>query len=230
MTHCGNLGNQTVSEDIRDFRGTTVRGADGKKLGEVEDVIFDHDTMAIRYLVVDSVGWLEAGTFLLPADLVYAGEDNEAELATGVTRQQIADSPQYDKKTLEAADEWKKYEQEFRRYWDEEPVMHRKDSYRIVTPPDEEISAATSSIDSESGDSELDVASLFPERMSPVFSDPDPSSRNVRLRPKSVARAEDAASGVALLKPRWWDAFENYLRTNKDEIQEKCSQCGSKAA
>jgi hypothetical protein len=42
--------------------------------------------------------------------------------ATGVTRQQIADSPQYDKKTLESADEWKKYEQEFRRHWDEEPV------------------------------------------------------------------------------------------------------------
>jgi hypothetical protein len=66
--------------------------------------------------------------------------------------------------------------------------------------------------------------------MTRVFSDPAPGSGKVTLRPKSVVRAEEAAAGVALLKPSWWDAFENYLRLNKDDIQAKCPQCESKAA
>ncbi|MGA8618840.1 MAG: PRC-barrel domain-containing protein [Candidatus Sulfotelmatobacter sp.] len=71
MAHYGSLETQPVSDDVHDIRGTTVRGSDGEKLGKVDDAIFDHDTMEIRYLVVDSGGWLEAETFLLPADSVF---------------------------------------------------------------------------------------------------------------------------------------------------------------
>ena len=134
MTHYGTLETQRV-ENVRDIRGTTVRGSEGEKLGTVEDVIFDHDTMEIRYLVVDSGGWLEAGTFLLPADLGSADENHEEGLATEVTKEQIENSPEYDKKALRSGDEWKKYEQEFKKYWDEEPVMHIKGSDRIITRP-----------------------------------------------------------------------------------------------
>lgn len=57
MTHYGTLETQRV-EDVRDIRGSTVRGSEGEKLGTIDDVIFDHDTMEIRYLVVDAVaGW-----------------------------------------------------------------------------------------------------------------------------------------------------------------------------
>jgi hypothetical protein len=52
------------------------------------------------------------------------------------TKEQIENSPEYDKKSLRSGDEWKKYEQEFKKYWDEEPVMHIKGSDRIITPPD----------------------------------------------------------------------------------------------
>jgi hypothetical protein len=76
----------------------------------------------------------------------------------------------------------------------------------------------------------LDVARLFPERMTGVFTDPAPGSGKVTLRPKAALRAEEAAAGVALLKPSWWESFENYLQVNKDDIQAKCPQCTSKAA
>ena len=62
-----------------------------------------------------------------------------------------------------------------------------------------------------------------------MFNDPEPSSSKVTLRPRPAARAEEAASGVTLLKPRWWDAFENYLRINKDDTQPNCPQCPSAA-
>jgi hypothetical protein len=79
------------------------------------------------------------------------------------------------------------------------------------------------------GDRAPDAGKLFLERMTSVFSDPTPGSGKVTLRPRSISRAEDAASGVTLLKPHWWEAFENYLRLNKDDIQSHCSQCGSGA-
>ncbi len=82
----------------------------------------------------------------------------------------------------------------------------------------------------ESNTYPINAADLFPERISDVFSDPAPNPGKVTLRSKSVARAEEVASGVTLLKPRWWESFENYLRLNKDDIQAKCSQCTSKAA
>ena len=232
MTHNGSLGTRVIPEEIRDIRGTNVRGADDTKLGEVTDVIFDHETMKIHYLIVDSDGWLEAVTFLLPADRISADKNDNDNLAATATRQQIENSPQYDDKALRSERQWKKYEQEFEKYWDEEPVMHMKDSYRIITPSEGPMPAGASSTgkSSESANRELNVAALFPERIAPVFSDPAPSSGKVTLRPKSVARAEEAASGVALLKPNWWEYFENYLQSNKDDIKAKCSHCSSKAA
>jgi hypothetical protein len=79
-------------------------------------------------------------------------------------------------------------------------------------------------------DLSVDPAKLFPERISDVFSDPALGAGKVTLRPKPVARVEEAASGVSMLKPHWWEAFENYLHLNNSDIQAKCSQCSSKAA
>jgi sporulation protein YlmC with PRC-barrel domain len=230
MTHYANLGSQPVSDNIHDLRGATVRGPDGKELGNVNDVVLDHDTMEIRYLVVDSSGWLEAGTFLLPAARVSRDKDHEDGLATGITKDQVENSPQYVRASLRSEEEWEKYEQEFKRYWDDEPVMHMKDTYRIITPPEEPASTQSGSSGergSRSGNLELNAAGLFPDRISDVFSDTAPNSGQVTLRPKSVARAEASAPGVTLLKPHWWEAFENYLKINKSDIQSKCPQCAS---
>lgn len=230
MTHNGSIGMHAVPEDIRDIRGTTVRGADNKKLGEVSDVIVDHDTMDIRYLVVESQGWLDSGTFLLPANRVSRDENDEINLAATATRQQIEQSPTYDNQVQKSGDEWNRYETEFKRYWDEEPVMHMKGSDRIITMPGQPAAPqANSRFESrEVEENEPNVSDLFPDRMTPVFTDTAPGSGKVTLRPKAVTRAEDAASG--LLKPRWWESFENYLKINKDEIQAKCPECPSKAA
>ncbi len=232
MSHNGSVGSHVFPEDVRDIRGTTVRGADDTTLGEVADVIVDHETMEIRYLLIDGHDWLRDKNFLLAADRISADQSDHDNLVAGVTRQQIANAPQFDNKSPKLGDEWKRYQQEFKKYWDEEPVMHMKDSYRIITPAHESmpVQETSSSQINDSGDRELNAADLFPDRISPVFSDPEPRSGKVTLRPKSAARAETAASGVAMLKPYWWEAFENYLRVNKDDVKAQCSQCSSKAA
>ena len=90
-------------------------------------------------------------------------------------------------------------------------MTHLKDSNRILIPPDAAVSARGARA---ADDYEPTAADLFPEPISDVSSDPAPRAGKITLRPKSVARAEEAAAGVALLKPRWWDSFEEYLRLN----------------
>jgi hypothetical protein len=232
MTHNASVGTQVVPEDIRDIRGTSVRGADGSKLGDVSDVIVDHETMQIRYLVVDSQGWLDSQTFLLPAELIAGDKNDDANLAANVTREQIEHAPRYDNEAPKSGNEWKNYQLAFEKYWDEEPVMHLKGSDRIITIPEEAPSTQHNSAGpaSQPEDRELTAADLFPERITSVFPDPAPGSGKVTLRPKSAVRAEEAASGVSQLKPHWWESFENYLRVHKEDIQAKCPDCPSKAA
>jgi hypothetical protein len=232
MTHNGSIGTQAVPESIRDVRGTTVRGVDGEKLGEVLDVIVDHETMEIRYLLIDSPGWLESGTFLLPADRVSLDDNDQNNLAAATTRRQVREAPNYNTQTHGSGKAWNQFETEFNKYWDEEPVMHMKGSDRIITLPEEPPSTQDSSAGSASQpeDRELNAADLFPERMTSVFPDSVPGSGKVTLRPKSAVRAEEAASGVSQLKPHWWESFENYLRVHKEDIQAKCPDCASNAA
>ncbi|HEY4048460.1 MAG TPA: PRC-barrel domain-containing protein [Acidobacteriaceae bacterium] len=226
MAHYGTIGSQAASKEIHDVRGTKVSGADGTSLGRVVEAILDHATMKIRYLVVDSEGMFKRFTYLLPADRISADEQDEDGLVAAVTRQQIEESVQYNADMLRSEDDWRKYEQEFKEYWEEQPVMARKD-----TPSEEPIpQAAATNETNESGSRKLNPAKLYPERITPVFSDPAPGSSKVMLRPKSVARAEDAASGTTLLKPRWWDDFESYLRNNKEGIQAHWSQGSAKTA
>ncbi len=141
MAHYGSLGSQRVSDDVRDIRSTTLRGSDGAKLGTVNDVIFDHDTMEICYLSVDSDGWLEAGTFLLPSDRVFADPSHEDGPATGVTSEQVANAPEYNKQVPRSKDAWKKYQEASRSIGTRSQSMHLKGSDRIIAPPHEPGSA-----------------------------------------------------------------------------------------
>jgi sporulation protein YlmC with PRC-barrel domain len=221
MAHCGCLGTRSVPDNIRDIRGASVRGPYGERLGKVDDVIFDHVTMEIRYLLVESGGWSKTGIFLLPADRVSADENHEDDLKTAATVRQIENSPKYHKQSLQTEEGWNKYEQEFNKYWDEQPTISEESG----SSQGRSLAEST-----RRPRRRVNAADLFPERISDVFSDPAPSGGKVTLRPKSAARSEDASSGMTLLKPRWWEGVENYLRLNRDDIQARCSQCTSKAA
>jgi hypothetical protein len=104
--------------------------------------------MAIDYVVVDRDGWLESDTFLLPAERIGTDENDHDGLATVTARNQIENSPQYNNEALRSGDDWKKYEQEFWKYWDEEPIMHIKGPDRIVTPREDPAQAKSIGQDS----------------------------------------------------------------------------------
>ncbi len=81
--------------NIKDLKGYQVEAKDGK-MGSVHDFLFDDVDWIIRYLVVDTGGWLPGRRVLIvPAAL---GEpDRDAKVfPVDLTRQQVAESPDID--------------------------------------------------------------------------------------------------------------------------------------
>lgn len=76
----------------RQLLGYSVQAKDGE-VGEIDDFLFDDQSWAIRYLVVDTGNWLvDRKVLVLPAALDVPNWEAEM-LTVSITRQQIEDSP-----------------------------------------------------------------------------------------------------------------------------------------
>jgi hypothetical protein len=77
------------------LKGVVVRATDGE-LGTVDQLYFDDNTWAIRYLMVDTGGWLGGRRVLIsPVSVVNTGwQDNRMDVA--LTKKQVENSPGID--------------------------------------------------------------------------------------------------------------------------------------
>ena len=121
MAHCGLLRNYRFpdsSEAAEDIRGAKLYGVDDEKLGKVEDAIFDHSTGLIRYVVVDTGGWLSSKRFLVPADSLKASVEHSNDFEVGLTKEQIESFPPYNDSNLESEQGRSDYEKRYRSKWE----------------------------------------------------------------------------------------------------------------
>src|SRR5579864_7753561 len=102
MAHYGLLRNYRFAESTDDIRGTTLYGRNDEKLGKIDDVIFDHSTGNVRYVVVDTGGWLKSKKFIVPADRLTVSSEHEKDFAAPLTKEQIETFPPYDESDLES--------------------------------------------------------------------------------------------------------------------------------
>ncbi len=77
---------------FEDIRGYGIRAADGD-IGTLRDVLFEDAGSAIRYLVVETGGWLFGREVLLAPAAVGSLEPEERAIATALTRAQVEGSP-----------------------------------------------------------------------------------------------------------------------------------------
>lgn len=76
--------------------GYAIAGSDGD-IGHVEDFIFDDESWAIRYLVVDTRNWWPGGKkVLLATQWIEDISWTESAVQTRLTQEQIKNSPEYD--------------------------------------------------------------------------------------------------------------------------------------
>src|ERR1700677_1803625 len=79
--------------NAKDLHGLTIRATDGE-IGTVDQFYFDDESWAIRYLTVDTGGWLEGRRVLISPISILGVPDWQAKrLDVALTKKQVENSP-----------------------------------------------------------------------------------------------------------------------------------------
>jgi sporulation protein YlmC with PRC-barrel domain len=145
MAHYGTLADYRFTNQREDIRGAHVYGRGDERLGKVKDVVLDHSTGAVSYLVVDSGDCLR----LLPADRVFRAAADENDFLVDMPRERFNSLPDFDEKMLQDERHWMEHEQQhsdalkdwrseqeklYEERWHDGVVQHQHGSTRNITP------------------------------------------------------------------------------------------------
>ena len=199
MAKHGMLRDFRFTDATEDIRGSKLYGLDDEKLGKIDDVIFDYFTGLIGYVVVDTGGWLTSKKFIVPADRLRLSAEHEDDFAVDLNKQQVESFPPYNELDLESDEQWADYEGRYRAKWEANPVMHRAETDRNITPTTEQMpgnapSAHASSVPG-SGDTGAFVEGGFAASTDSVV-------------------ISQSAVGIG---PRW-DRFQDRLRERRKQV------------
>jgi len=77
-----------------------------EKLGNIEDVIFDHTSGNIHYVVVDTSGWLSSKKFLVPALTLRVSAKHSNAFEANLDKRQVETFPPYNESDLDSESKW----------------------------------------------------------------------------------------------------------------------------
>jgi len=207
MAHYGLLRDYRFEDDgtADDIRGANVYGRNDEKLGDIDDVIFDHSTGIVRYLVVETGGWFSHKKFLVPPHRLHtAAEHKNDDFSVNLDKSQIETLPHYHEADLQSEEKWKRYEKQYDAAWHAGPVEHRSGSDHNVTPTADEMPEERSSTGSGLSRQEQEALS---SRIIPAGAD--------------AVTIQSSAMGIGA---RWLN-FESRLRQHRRDITESCPSC-----
>ncbi|HKF05322.1 MAG TPA: PRC-barrel domain-containing protein [Candidatus Sulfotelmatobacter sp.] len=230
MAHYGILSGTALSGSGEDIRSTHLYGKDDEKLGKIDDVIFDHSTADIRYIVVDTAGWLTSKKFIVPAESLQASAKHENDFEVNLTKKQVETFPPYNESDLESESKWSGYEGKYRAKWVNDPVMHRVETDRNVTPTTYQ---AAGNYESERSASVAHGGTGTVPRMPAVTSsnlhaDMDATSA---LTERAVPPGTDTVviNNSAVGIGGRWDTFQSRLRERRKEAVAACRTCAGES-
>jgi hypothetical protein len=229
MAHYGTLKDVRVADAADDIRGSHLYGLNDEKLGKIDDVIFDHSTGNIRYVVVDTGGWLSSKKFIVPAEGLRASTRHENDFQANLDKHQAESFPPYNESDLDSETKWAGYEGRYRSKWVADPVMHRAETDRNITPTTQQTSGNSAS-EQAAGQAHGRVTGSRP-RVGTGASTADleaasrPTERAVPAGTDSVVIGNTAV-GIG----GRWDTFQSRLRERRKEAVSRCNPCSSESA
>lgn len=235
MAHYGTLRDYRFSDtDADDIRGSKLYGLNDEKLGKIDDVIFDHSTGGIRYLVVDTGGWLSSKKFIVPADRLRASAEHEDDFQVDLNKQQIESFPPYDEEDVKDEKKWGDYENKYRSKWETGPVMHRAETDRNITPTTAQMTQGTGATGPLVGEnnrpvgSGLETSSTGTGGMGSGTSTSSSMTAETGVNRSVTPIRTDTDLGIEPQGPgRRFSSFEDKLRQRRAEIIAGCSTCGT---
>jgi hypothetical protein len=201
MAKHGMLRDFRFTDATEDIRGSKLYGLNDEKLGKIDDVIFDYFTGLIGYVVVDTGGWLTSKKFIVPADRLRLSAEHEDDFAVDLNKQQVESFPPYNELDLESDEQWADYEGRYRAKWEANPVMHRTETDRNITPTTQQMpgnSAANRAADFAAADN-TDTGAL--------------TEGGFAASTDSVVISQSAVG----IGPRW-DRFQDRLRERRKQV------------
>ena len=234
MSHYGILRNVAVTQTGEDIRGSHLYGVNDEKLGKIDDVVFDHSTGDIGYVVVDTGGWLSTKKFIVPANGLRASAKHENDFEATLTKDQVEGFPPYDESNLDSDDKWSDYEGRFRSKWVSDPVMHRAETDRNITPTTQqstgniESERAAASAHGDPGASRSGPVSMAGNRSSATSDSRAASAVTERAVPAGTDSVVISNSAVGI--GGRWDTFQSRLRERRKEVVAACNTCSGESA
>ena len=228
MGHQGTLRDYRFSDAAEDIRGAKLYGLNDEKLGTIDDVVFDHSTGLIRYVVVDTGGWLTTNKFIVPADRLRASAEHKDEFAVDLSKEQIEGFPPYKEADVESEKNWSDYEGRYRSSWKTGPVMHREGTDRNITPTPQQMPGNSPSERAAGGTSRAAQGTsgrAAGSEGSGVESGGPTSTRIVPAGTDSVV-ISNSAVGIG----GRWDTFQSRLRERRKEAVAGCKTCSGESA
>jgi hypothetical protein len=218
MGHQGTLRDYRFSDAAEDIRGAKLYGLNDEKLGTIDDVIFDHSTGLIRYVVADTGGWLTTNKFIVPADRLRASAEHKDEFAVDLNKEQVEAFPPYKETDVESEKNWSDYEGRYRSSWETGPVMHREGTDRNITPTTQQMPGNSPSERAAEGGSSTGTSGWAAGSSSE--SEGSISTRVVPAGTDSVV-ISNSAVGIG----GRWDTFQSRLRERRKEAVAGCKTC-----
>lgn len=230
MGHYGILNRAPIGQTGEDIRGSHLYGPDDEKLGKIDDVIFDHSSGDIHYVVVDTGGWLSSKKFIVPTNGLRASTRHDGDFETNLTKQQIEGLPPYNESDLKSESKWSGYEGQYRSKWVADPVMHRAETDRNVTPTTYQ---AVGNLDSGRAAASQGHGAPQPAKIGP--------SSTTRMDSNTAADLKAASSPTGRVVPAGadsvvisnsavgigdrWDTFQSRLRERRKAAVAQCDTC-----
>jgi PRC-barrel domain len=171
-----------------------------EKLGTIDDVIFDHSSGDIRYIVLKTGGLLSRKKVMVPANRVEPYGNHEDKFYAELDKERLEMLPEFNDETLKSED-WSKFEKDYEQHWSDAAV--------IMNPIGEEIEIPreASTISSAERMREPGVYKLDPA------AETEPGLAPGRLKNENQGRR--------------WNVFQEMLRSGRHKIVVDCPRCAS---
>ncbi len=233
MPHFRTLRDYQFENRQDDIRDADLYDVEGDKLGSIDDVIFDHGTGEIRYVVVDTGGLLSHDRFIVPADRIHTDDEHPNSFQIDLIKKHVERFPRYDERMVESEEQWRDYEKKYADAWTETgDVLHRKDSPNVITPPAAELGgggAAPIERGSNVTPRRFATGQVAGPTSHPHVEESTPTSGAVLPRSREAARPigklPDQDPDRRIAGEGRWERFQENLRSRREDITRGCSVC-----
>jgi sporulation protein YlmC with PRC-barrel domain len=215
MAQLGMLRDYRFTDAAEDIRGSKLYGVNDEKLGKIDDVIFDHSSGDIRYVVVDTGGWLSTKKFVVPAGRIRTSAEHKDDFVVDLNKRQIENFPPCNETDLESDELWADYEGRYRSKWEADPIMHRAGTDLNITPTIQQMEGNRSS---ERAAAKADIVGAGTKQIGTAAASEDVEDTDA-IDTAGYAASTDTVyidSNAVGIGPRW-DTFQDRLRERRKE-------------